>query len=186
MAEVQVENIIVSFSVATDLDLPTLAKVLPDAQYNPEDVPAIVIQFSHPHSMAALRSTGQVVLTGPKNIQEVDDVVKMILDRLNVVGIETVDEPEICVQNVTASAELHQELPLKECAKFLRIEKYSLREFPGLTYQMEDPNTVILLFDSGKIVCNGHRLEDVTCALEKMIEKLVSFGIKKEENVCPK
>ena len=122
MAEVQVENIIVSFSVATDLDLPTLAKVLPDAQYNPEDVPAIVIQFSHPHSMAALRSTGQVVLTGPKNIQEVDDVVKMILDRLNVVGIETVDEPEICVQNVTASAELHQELPLKECAKFLRIE----------------------------------------------------------------
>ena len=47
-------------------------------------------------------------------------------------------------------------------------------------------DTVILLFDSGKIVCNGHRLEDVTCALEKMIEKLVSFGIKKEENVCPK
>jgi transcription initiation factor TFIID TATA-box-binding protein len=186
MAEVQVENIVVSFSVSADLDLPTLATVLPDVQYDPDEVPAIVLQFSHPHSMAALCATGQVMLTGPKNIEEVDDVVKMVLDRLNVVGVETVDEPEICVQNVTASVDLHQELPLKECAKFLQIEKYSLREFPGLPYQMEDPNTVILLFDSGKLVCNGPRLEDVTCALEKMIEKLVSFGIKKEENVCPK
>jgi transcription initiation factor TFIID TATA-box-binding protein len=186
MAEVQVENIVVSFSVAADLDLPTLATVLPDAHYEPDEVPAIVLQFSHPHSMAALCSTGQVMLTGPKTFEEVDEVMKMILDRLNVVGVETVDEPEICVQNVTASADLHQELPLKECARFLQIEKYSLREFPGLVYQMEDPNTVILLFDSGKIVCNGPRLEDVTCALEKMIEKLVSFGIKKEENVCPK
>ena len=92
MVEVQVENIIVSFSVATDLDLQTLAVILPDAQYNPEDAPAIVLQFSHPHSMAALRSTGQVVLTGAKSIQEVNDVVKMILDRLNIVGIEIVDE----------------------------------------------------------------------------------------------
>ena len=58
MTEVQVENIIVSFSVASSLDLPKLAEILPDAQYNPDDVPAIILQFSHPHSMAALSSSG--------------------------------------------------------------------------------------------------------------------------------
>jgi transcription initiation factor TFIID TATA-box-binding protein len=64
--------------------------------------------------------------------------------------------------------------------------EYNRKVFPGLVYKGDDPNTVILLFDSGKIVCNGIRFEDVTVALDKMLEKLLSFGIKKEEDVCQK
>jgi TATA-box binding protein (TBP) (component of TFIID and TFIIIB) len=55
-----------------------------------------------------------------------------------------------------------------------------------LVYKGDDPNTVILLFGSGKIVCNGINLEEVTVALDKILEKLLSFGIKKEEDVCQK
>jgi len=186
MTEIQVENIIVSFSVSTALDLSQLAEILPDAQYHPDDVPAIILQFSHPHSMAALSSTGIVMMTGPKNMNEVHDVAKMIMDRLNVVGVELSETPEILVQNVTVSTDIHQEIKLRSLAKSLRISEYARRVFPGLVYKGEDPNTVILLFDSGKIVCNGKSLEDATAALEKMLEKLVSFGIKMEENVCPK
>jgi transcription initiation factor TFIID TATA-box-binding protein len=186
MTAVQVENIVVSFSVSSSLDLSKIAEILPDAQYNPEDVPEIILQFSQPRSMAALSSTGAVVVTGPKNMDEVYDVVKMITDRLNIVGVEMLDAPEILVQNVTASMDLHQKLSLRDLAKSLHIEEYAPRVFPGLVYKSEDPNTVILLFDSGKIVCNGAGLEDVTVALDKMVETLLSFGIKKEENVCPK
>ncbi len=186
MAEVQVENIVFSFSVSCSLELPKLAEILPDAQYNPEEVPAVVLQFPHPRSMATLSSNGTVVVTGPKSIDEAHDVVKMVLDRLNVVGIEVEETPEISIQNVTVSTDLHQKLKLRSLAKSLQINDFDFREFPGLVYKGEDPNTVILLFDSGKIVCNGARLEDVTIALEKMLEKLVSFGIEKEENVCPK
>jgi transcription initiation factor TFIID TATA-box-binding protein len=90
------------------------------------------------------------------------------------------------VQNVTVSADLHQELKLRNLAKFLQIPEYSPRVFPGLVYKGEDPNTVILLFDSGKMVCNGKSVEEATVAVKKMVEKLVSFGIKMEENVCQK
>ncbi len=186
MAEILVENIIVSFSISSNLDLPKLAEILPDARYNPDDAPAIILQFSHPHSMAAVSSSGTVVLTGPKNMDEVHDVVKMVLDRLNVVGVECIGSPELSVQNVTISTELRQEIKLRSLAKFLQIPKYSPRVFPGLVYKEGDPNTVILLFDSGKVVCNGKSVEDATVALENMLEKLVSFGIKMEENICQK
>jgi transcription initiation factor TFIID TATA-box-binding protein len=181
MTRVQVENIIVSFSVSSDLDLSKLAEILPDAQYHPDDAPAIILQFAHPHSMATLSSSGAVMVTGPKNMDEVH-----VLDRLNVVGVDCVQSPEFWVQNVTVSFDLRQEIKLRSLAKFLQIPEYSPRMFPGLVYKGEDPNTVILLFDSGKMVCNGKSLEEATVAVEKMIERLVLFGIKLEENVCPK
>jgi TATA-box binding protein (TBP) (component of TFIID and TFIIIB) len=53
-------------------------------------------------------------------------------------------------------------------------------------YKTDDPNTVILLFASGKVVCNGTTAESISIALDKMIEKLLSIGIRKEENVCQK
>lgn len=186
MAEVQVENIVVLFSVSSTLDLPKLVEVLPDASYNPDDVPVVILQFSHPHSMATLSSAGLVMVTGPKSMEEVQEVVKMVIDRLSLVGVEVQGAPEITVQNVTVSTHLNQKLKLRNLAKSLQIEGFSPRDFPGLVYTGDDPNTVILLFDSGKIVCNGKRLEDVTVALENMLDKLLSFGIKKEENVCPK
>jgi len=186
MTEVQVENIVVSFSVTSSLDLSKIAAVLPDARYNPDEIPAVLLQFTKPRSMAALSSTGTVVVTGPKNMDEVFDVIKMVTDRLNLIGIQSQELSGVTVQNVTVSADLHQKVKLRSLAKSLQIADYAPRIFPGLVYKGDDPNTVILLFGSGKIVCNGISLDDVTVALEKMLEKLLSFGIKKEEDVCPK
>ncbi len=186
MTQVQVENIIVSFSSASALDLPKLAEILPDARYDQCEAPALILQFPHPHSMAALSASGAVMVTGPKTMEEVHEVVKMVQDRLNVAGVEVVWSPEVLVQNVTISMDLHQEIKLRSLAKFLQVPEFSPRVFPGVVYKGEDPNTVILLFDSGKMVCNGKSVEEATVALKKMLEKLVSFGIKMEENVCPK
>ena len=186
MVEVQVENIVVSFTISSSLDLPKLAKILPDATYNPDKVPAIVLQFSKPRSMATLCSNGNVVVTGLRSMEEVHDVVKMITDRLNVFDVQIDKAPEISIQNVTMSTDLQQSLKLRRLAHSLQTVEYTPKVFPGLVYKGDDPNTVILLFDSGKIVCNGTTLEEVTVALDKMLEKLLLFGIKKEENVCQK
>ncbi len=186
MAEIQVENIVVSFSVSSSLDLPQLSEVIPDAQYDPTDVPALILQFSDPRSMAALSSTGNVVVTGPKNMDQVHEVVKMVKNRLSVVGAELYDTPDIRVQNVTVSTDLRQKIKLRNLAKSLQNTEYQPRVFPGLIYRVDDPNTVILLFDSGKIVCNGVTLEGVNVALDNIMENLSSFGIIKEENICRK
>jgi transcription initiation factor TFIID TATA-box-binding protein len=186
MVEVSVENIVVSFTISSSLDLSELAEILPDATYNPDEIPAVVLKFSKPHSMATLFSTGNVVVTGPKSMDEVHEVVKMVTDRLNVVGVMLEKTPEIKVMNMTVSTDLHQSLKLRRLMKSLQTVEYNRKVFPGLIYKGDDPNTVILLFDSGKIVCNGIRLEDITIALDKMLEKLSSFGIEKEENIRQK
>jgi transcription initiation factor TFIID TATA-box-binding protein len=186
MTQVQVENIIVSFSVASALDLPKLAEILPDARYDPCDTPALILQFPHPHAMAALSPSGTAMVTGPKTMDEVHEVMKMVQDRLNIAGVEVDWSPQLLVENVTVSTDVHQEIKLRSLAKFLQVPEFSPRTFPGLVYKGDDPNTVILLFDSGKMVCNGKSVEDATVALKKMMEKLVSFGIKMEENVCQK
>jgi len=136
--------------------------------------------------MATLFATGKVVVTGLRSMDEVHDVVKMITDRLNVFDVQIDKAPEITVQNVTVSTDLQQSLKLRRLAHSLQTVEYTPKVFPGLIYKGDDPNTVILLFDSGKIVCNGITLEGVNVALDKILDKLLSFGIKKEEDVCQK
>jgi transcription initiation factor TFIID TATA-box-binding protein len=186
MTDVRVENIIASFTLAPSLDLAKLAAILPDISYNPDEVPALVLQFIKPRSVVTFFSTGTVFVTGPKNMDEISDIIKMLNDRLTVVGVECEKTPEVLVQNITVSTELHRTVDLQFLAKSLQNTEYDPKQFPGLVYKGDDPNTVILLFNSGKIVCNGTRLEEITVALDKMMEKLLSFGIRTEENVCQK
>jgi len=186
MAEVKVENIVVSFTVSALLDLPKLAEILPDTKYNPDEVPVLILKLFKPRSMATLFSNGNVLVTGPRSMDEVHDVVKMVTDRLYIIGVQINKTPEIRVQNISASTDLQQSLNLRRLSKSLEPVEYAPKIFPGLVYKGNDPNTVILLFGSGKIVCNGSNLEEVTVALDKILEKLLSFGIIKEEDVCPK
>jgi transcription initiation factor TFIID TATA-box-binding protein len=186
MTDVQIENMVVAFSIESSLDLPKLAGILPDAKYNPTEVPALVLQFIKPRSIATLFPTGNVIVTGPRSMADAYDVIKMVLDRLSVVGVQTQTPSDVKVQNVTASTDLARPLDMKFLVRSLHMVEYDARIFPGLVYKGDDPNTVILLFDSGKIVCNGNSIDTVTVALEKILEKLLSFGIKKEEKTCQK
>jgi transcription initiation factor TFIID TATA-box-binding protein len=186
MTDVCVENIIVSFSVATSLDLQKLSGVLTDATFNPDDTPALVMQFAKPKSVVTLFSTGNVMMTGPKTMEEVQEVTKMLSDRLSIADVHLPSPPEVHVQNITASVDLGRSVDLRFLKKSLKTVEYNPKKFPGLIYTGDNPNTVILVFDSGKIVCNGPRLEEVTVAIDSLIDKLVSFGIRKEEHVCQK
>ncbi|MBN1280136.1 MAG: hypothetical protein JXA00_00635 [Candidatus Thermoplasmatota archaeon] len=186
MTDVQVENLVVSFCLPSAVDLPALAGIMADAKYNPEELPAIVIQLSKPRCMVTVFATGNTVITGPKSMEDVDSIVKMVLDRLTVVGMQVQQPPTVVVQNVTVSTHLHRPLDLSFLATSLHTEPFDPASFPGLVYRGENPNTVLLLFDSGKIICNSGSLSEATVAVEKVVEKLVTFGIRKEEDVCRK
>ena len=84
-------------------------------------------------------------------------------------------KPEITVQNIVASANLHAQLNLIAIAQAIGLEKieYEPEQFPGLVYRLDEPKVVILLFGSGKLVCTGARkAEQVNEAIEKIIEEL--------------
>jgi transcription initiation factor TFIID TATA-box-binding protein len=186
MTDVQIENMVVSFSIGQSLDLPSLAGMLPDVKYAPDEAPTLVLHVVNPRAIATVFSTGNVVMTGPRSIEDASVVMRLVIDRLRTAGVRPQGSPELRVQNVTATTDLSRSLDLRFLAKSLQHVEYKKKDFPGMIYTGDDPNTVILLFDSGKIICNGAAIETVTAALEKMLEKLLSFGIRKEEETCQK
>jgi len=126
------------------------------------------------------------MVTGVRSMGEFDEVMKMIDSRLSVVGVPCQKCPQVTIKNMVASMALNTRLNLRTIMKAFPNTEYDPNNFPGLVYKTDDPNTVILVFDSGKVVCNGTTSEAVLTALDNLIEKFMSIGIRKEENVCPK
>ena len=81
---------------------------------------------------------------------------------------------------MVATADLGGELNLNEVAISLGLEnvEYEPEQFPGLVYRIREPKVAMLLFGSGKIVCAGaKKVEDVSIAVEALLEKLSSMGL---------
>jgi transcription initiation factor TFIID TATA-box-binding protein len=167
---------VASFRVSQSLDLQKLSVILPESTYNPDEAPAVIMQCRKPRSVVTLFSDGTVTLTGPKSMADVEAVVRMIRDRLMVIGVELEENPAVTVSNTTVSADVGRTLDLKALAKILESTEYNPKKFPGLIYQTEHPKTVILLFDSGKIVCNGGTLKEIQQPLETLMKKLMMEG----------
>ena len=65
------------------------------------------------------------------------------------------DRPEIIVQNIVSSADLDASLNLNAIAIGFEHVEYEPEQFPGLVYQLDDPEVVVLLFGGGMLVITG-------------------------------
>jgi transcription initiation factor TFIID TATA-box-binding protein len=100
--------------------------------------------------------------------------------KLNDIGIKTIENPEITVQNIVASADLQAVLNLNAIAIGLGLEniEYEPEQFPGLVYRIDDPKVVVLIFSSGKLVVTGGKSPD-NCeqGVEVVRQQLDSMGL---------
>lgn len=180
MADINIENIVVSTQVADELNIQQLADGIPDAKYNPEGVPGLILHFDVPKTAALLFSSGKVICTGAKTMEDVDAAIKKLIKKISSVGAFVSKKPDVKTQNIVASADFKKELHLITVAKGLLLHnvEYEPEQFPGLIYRMDDFGVVLLLFSSGKIVCAGaKKIEDVSSAIDLMREKLSSLGV---------
>jgi len=180
MIEVKVQNIVASTTFAEKLDLDMIAQSLEEAEYEPEQFPVLVYRLSEPKTATLLFRSGKANCTGAKNVEDVRKTVDIIADKLKKLDVEVYKNPKIIVQNIVATANLGGELNLTETAQSLGLEnvEYEPEQFPGLVYRIKEPKVAMLLFSSGKIVCAGARsTEDVSIAVEKLLEELTSLGL---------
>ncbi len=180
MMDLNVENIVVSTQLAKEFDLKQLANSISDAKYNPEEFPGLVINFDIPKTAALIFSSGKVVCTGIKRIQEVNTAINMVSKKIKCVGVSVYDNPVVDTQNIVASTDFNKDLQLNVIANELIQEnvEYEPEQFPGLIYKMRDVGVELLLFSSGKLVCTGaKKIEDVSTAIETMKDNLTSLGV---------
>ncbi len=86
---------------------------------------------------------------------------------------------EIKIQNIVATADLEQSIPLVKLAETLPNTEYNPEQFPGLVLRIKEPKTSALIFSSGKVVCTGAKsMAKVKEAIQKIIKSLEEINIK--------
>ncbi len=176
----KIENIVATVNLKTEINLEKLAEKIPNAEYNPEQFPGLILRLQKPEPRVSVLvfRTGKMVCTGAKSIGELKKALKKIMRIFREAGVNVPDEPEVEVQNVVASANLYAEVDIERAAEELENTMYEPEQFPGLIYRMEDPDVVLLIFSSGKMVCTGAKNEeDVRRAVEKIYNMLKEMGL---------
>ncbi|RLF54403.1 MAG: TATA-box-binding protein [Thermoplasmata archaeon] len=177
--EIKIENVVASATAGGELDLQKLATSLKNAEYDPERFPGLIYRVKEPKTALLLFSSGKMVCTGAKSVEEAKEVVRRVVRNIKELGMDVSDEPEIEIQNIVATSELNVPLNLNNIAITLGLERveYEPEQFPGLVYRVEKPKVVALLFGSGKIVCTGARNEEeIREALDQIVKELTDSG----------
>ena len=180
--DVAIVNIVVSTSLGHDIPLEKMAATLSNTEYNPEQFPGLVIRIKDPKTSALIFSSGNVVCTGARSIQQVKDSLEKIKETLKKININITITPEINIQNMVASGSIGMDLNLNTLAMKLDNTEYEPEQFPGLVYKLDGKEgakkATFLLFSNGKIVCTGTRGEDeVNKAVKMLIDRLKELGV---------
>jgi transcription initiation factor TFIID TATA-box-binding protein len=155
---IDIVNVVASTKLAEAFDLPKIEFNLEGAEYNKKKFPGLVYRVKAPKAAFLIFTSGKIVCTGSKNIEDVRTVITTLANTLKSIGFEKVDlDPEIHIQNIVASADLKTNLNLNAVALGLGLEniEYEPEQFPGLVYRIKKPKVVVLIFSSGKLVITG-------------------------------
>ena len=174
---IKIENIVATVTLDQTLDLYAIERSIPTVEYNPDQFPGLIFRLDTPKVTALIFKSGKMVVTGAKSTLELIRAVKKIIRTLRKKGIVITGKPKIQIQNIVASANLYVEVNLEKAAFLLEDNMYEPEQFPGLIYRMSDPQVVLLIFSSGKMVITGAKSEDeVREAVYKIYQKLKDLG----------
>lgn len=177
---IRVENVVASSDIGQELDLATLAGDLLGMEYNPGNFPGLVYRLQEPKAAALIFRSGKVVCTGASSIENARSALSHVFEELRALGVAVADSPEIIVQNIVSSGDLDASLNLNAIAIGLGLEhvEYEPEQFPGLVYRLDEPEVVVLLFGSGKLVITGGKqLADAEQALSVIEAQLTDLGL---------
>ena len=70
-----------------------------------------------------------------------------------------IKSPQIKIQNIVVSADLHAVIDLYALSKEVKAVDYEPEQFPGAIFRIAEPKAVIILFKNGKMICTGTSTE---------------------------
>ena len=179
----KIENVVatVVVEITEKIDLNQIARKHAEVEYNPERFPGLVMRIEKPRATILIFSTGKMVVTGLRKAVEAPKVVEKVVKNIKKAGIK-VANPEITIQNIVASGDLHTNIDLNMAAIVMEQAMYEPEVFPGLIYRMADPKTVFLIFSTGRIVCTGAKNKEIVReAVLKLNQEVRELGVAKKD-----
>ncbi len=186
---VQIQNVVASVDLHVKIKLELAASLLArraEVSYIPEQFPGLVVKLTEPSTSALIFSSGKMVITGAKSADSIKETVEILSHELgdSITRKKGNMEAEITIQNIVASGNLGSKINLEIAALLLDNSMYEPEQFPGLIYRLNNPKTVLLLFQSGNTVCTGAKKEEyVYRAVMTVKEQLEEIEALVEEQV---
>ena len=173
----------VIMEITEKIDLTKISRKYEDVEYNPERFPGLIMRIKEPKATFLIFTTGKMVITGLRRADEASAGVKKVIQNIKDAGIN-VSNPEITIQNIVASGDLHTFIDLNMAAIIMENVMYEPEVFPGVIYRMRDPKTVLLIFSTGKVVCAGAKNKKIVRdAFIKLNKEVRELGLNKKPNV---
>jgi len=162
---VNIQNVVASVDLYFKIPLEKVASILmtsSEVSYIPEQFPGLVVKIKDPKTSALVFSSGKMVITGAKSASGIKEAVTVLRSQLR--QSSTTKGPKnkaakITVQNIVASGNIGYKIDLELAALLLENSMYEPEQFPGLIYRLKKPKTVLLLFQTGNVVCTGAKKE---------------------------
>ena len=193
------QNIVSTANLGCDLKLRQIALQARNAEYNPKRFAAVIMRIKEPRTTALIFSSGKMVCTGAKSEEDSKKASRKYAKIIKSLGFP-VEFKEFKVQNIVGSCDVKFQISLSKLHMKLGkltinsnsmnnknrkyICHYEPEIFPGLIYHMLDPEIVLLIFVSGKIVLTGAKEKrQIYEAFEKIYPMLYKF---KHENIIGK
>ena len=101
-SSLSIQNIVATTSLGKPIPLTKLARTQGNTEYNPETFPGLVLRVKQPKSAVLVFSSGNLVCTGTKSVQQVRQVIDAVIKQLKKLNIHITGVPKINVQNIVA------------------------------------------------------------------------------------
>lgn len=87
--KIEIENVITSTNLKQELHLASIANalVLQNVKYEPEEFPGLIYEMEELCTMVLLFSSGKIVCTGAKSIDDAKKSMKMMNEKLASIGV---------------------------------------------------------------------------------------------------
>lgn len=180
LESLEIQNVVASTAVGQELALESLSMDLTGSDYDPDNFPGLVYRTQDPKAASLIFRSGKIVCTGASCVGDVDRALEQVSGEISELGIPVDDREDATIQNIVSSADLGTTLNLNALAIGLGLEavEYEPEQFPGLVDRIDDPNVVVLMFGSGKIVITGaKKVEYAQEAIEVESDKIDSLGL---------
>ena len=155
-----IQNIVSTANLQRRLDLGKLGEVMPDSEYNPKKFNGLIVKITNPKSTILVFSTGKIVCTGTKTLEDNDTVITKLIDKFSDAGY-TCTKSDVSIENIVGSGTISSHIDLQMFARtYWQNVIYTPELFPGLKFSnFEKHKGTAIVFNNGKIIVTGFKTE---------------------------
>ncbi|KAK5170943.1 uncharacterized protein LTR77_004087 [Saxophila tyrrhenica] len=169
-------NIVCGVNLNCRFDLQLIARHCRNVEYCPKRFKAAIIRTREPKATALVFEGGKMQMLGARSVDDAKLACRKFARMLQKLGYEPRTEG-FNVQNMVAHADTKMVVRLEGLhAENWRWTQFEPELFPGLFFQMMQPNMKTLVFAKGKVVLLGGKEEgDFEKAMQNLYPLLVQY-----------